>query len=340
MHGEFLPVERALEGIGAIVDPVIEKYLVSEVNLAFTETLMYQIETRARRLEPMLVVLSAEAAGGKAEATSAAAAFELAHSILLIIDDIVDKSELRRGAPSARRKFGRATAILIARKYREAIVRILNQSKHSQELENLVSKVLDDALEDEMLNASLERAAGDEPLFKSLMKKSVATNNYLRIIRAKTAVLFEGCCRAGAIAADAPKQIEEALASYGLNLGYLFQIRDDVLDIFGAEQEFGKKIGKDLMVHKARNTVVLLALQRLNEEKKEILLERLARESTTQEEITDTMNMLRSAGLEEESLAFASKYEDAIEEALSKLPDSEAKSKLEALPEILLGRRY
>ena len=338
MHREFLPVERALEGIGAIVNPVIEKYLTSEANPAFAETLMYQIETRRRRLEPMLVMLSAEAAGNKAKAIPAAAAFELAHDIILIIDDIVDKSELRRGAPSTRRRFGQATAILIARKYREAIVRILNQSKHSDELENLVSKVLDNALEDEMLDTSLERAARDEPLFKSFVKKSIVTDNHLQMIKTKTAVLFEGCCRAGAIAADAPKQIEETLASYGLNLGYLFQIRDDVLDIFGVEQEFGKKIGKDSMEHKARNAVILLALQRLSEERKETLLERLAKESTTHEEITDAVNMLRSAGLEEESFAFASKYEDAMEEALSKLPDSEAKSTLEALPEILLRR--
>jgi len=243
-----LPSFKDLEDVSSVIDSFIEKHLTSNAYPAFREALMYPIKAGGKRVRPMLVMLSAEAAGGRAEdAIPAAAAFELAHNGTLIFDDIIDKGELRRGTFSAWKKYGQSAAILIALRYREAIVRVLDQSKHSHELESLLSRVIDDIIEGEMLDISLERGGRDDPLFLGFRKKNITIDDYLFMIGKKTATLFEGCCKAGAIVADASSDVQQALASYGLNLGYVFQITDDVLDIFGAEEEFGKKIAEKII---------------------------------------------------------------------------------------------
>jgi len=341
IHKGVLFSFEGIDDVNAAIDSFMEKHLTSEVYPAFRDALMYPIKVGGKRIRPILVMLSAEAAGGSAQAAiPAATAFELAHNGTLIFDDIIDRGELRRGNVSAWKKYGEAAAILIALRYREAIVRVLSESKHPLEIESLVSKVIDDVIEGEMLDISLERAGRDEPLFSGFRKKEVTVDDYLFMIRKKTASLFEGCCRAGAIVADAPPSTEKALSTYGLNLGYLFQITDDILDIFGAEEEFGKKIGKDIMEHKGGNIVILLGLQMLNDEQKRMLARGLVKESVTEKEVTELIGVLRSAGLDRESRTFASKYEEEMNKALRSLPETDARSMLEALPGILLQRRH
>lgn len=339
MCHDSLSVELVLEEIGSVVHPTMEKYLASEASPAFREALLYPVKTGAMRSGAALVMLSARVAGGKDEAILASAAFGLAQGIILTVDEVANKNELGGGGvTSTRSEFGQATAILIAAKYREAIAKILSRSRHSDILGNLVSKVLDGVLEGEMFAALVEKSAKGDPLFGSTLE-STASDDRSYMVEAKAGLLFAGCCRAGAIVAGASKEIEEALASYGFNLGCLLQIKGDASDVFGAQQEFGDSIDRDSVKHKVRDLVLLLSLQSLCEEKKEVLSEGLARGFTTQEEIRETMNMLSSAGLEEECLALASKYQSALEKALSRLPDSQAKSTLEALPEVLLGGR-
>lgn len=338
MNLELSYVRRALEATGAVVDPVIEKHLAHGADPTLTEILTYQIKTVGTKLAPMLVMCSAEVAGDRASSIPAAAVFELAHNILTIVDDIVERRKFRGGFPTTWKKFGQTAAIFIAQRYREAIFGILNRCDSPDRLENLVSNVLDSTLEEEMLGVLLERSEGVVSPFVSHRGQGTATDARQRVIKTRTTTLFEGCCRAGAIAGSAPKQVEEALVSYGFNLGCLFQVRDDALDILRAGNRLGKDTSRKLR-RKVRNIVILLGPGRLSKDNRRIL-RRLVEEPATREEIMDAVNLLRSAGFNEECISLAARYKQATEEALSTLPNSEARSTLEALSNIPLRSEH
>jgi len=322
------------------VEPYLEKYLAHAAYPELKEAMLYQVRTGGKRIRPVLVMLSAEAAGGKIEdALPAAAAYEIAHNTTLLFDDIIDKGEVRRGNPTMRIQYGEVTSLFTCFRYREAMERALRDSRNSSRLSELMSRVIDNVLEGGILDLLLEARARDEPFLKEHHKNSVTMDEYLLMVKKKTSSLFEGCARSGAIVADAPSEIEDALGNYGVNVGCLFQATDDILDTFGDEQEFGKKIGKDIASHKLGNIVVVLALQKLDPISRDSLLSTLSAEVLTDTEIANTIRMLKDTGLQEDATKAASELEERTLASLDPLPDSEAKEILAVLPGFLLHRR-
>lgn len=322
------------------VEPYLEKYLAHATYPELKEAMLYQVKTGGKRIRPVLVMLSAEAAGGKVEdALPAAAAYEIAHNTTLLFDDIMDKGEVRRGSPTMRIQYGEVTSLFTCFRYREAMERALRDSHNSARLSQLMSKVIDNVLEGGMLDLLLEARARDEPFLKEHHKNSVTMDEYLLMVKKKTSSLFEGCARSGAIVADASPLVEEAMGDYGVNVGCLFQVTDDMLDIFGEEEEFGKHIGKDIVSHKLGNVVVVLALQKLGSSERKSLLSALSAESLSDVEISRVIGMLKDAGLQEEATRVAGEFEEKTRASLDPLPDSEAKEILATLPAFLLARR-
>lgn len=322
------------------VEPYLEKYLAHATYPELKEAMLYQVRTGGKRIRPVLVMLSAEAAGGKVEdALPAAAAYEIAHNTALLFDDIIDKGEVRRGNPTMRIQYGEVTSLFTCFRYREAMERALRDSRNSTRLSELMSRVIDNVLEGGILDLLLEARARDEPFLKKHHKNSVTMDEYLLMVKKKTSSLFEGCARSGAIVADAPSAIEDALGNYGVNVGCLFQATDDILDTFGDEQEFGKKIGKDIESHKLGNIVVVLALQKLDPASTNSLLSALSADKLSDAEIAKTIKMLKDAGLQEDAAKAASELEEKTLASLDPLPDSEAKEILAVLPGFLLHRR-
>jgi len=322
------------------VEPYLEKYLAHATYPELKEAMLYQVRTGGKRIRPVLVMLSAEAAGGKVEdALPAATAYEIAHNTTLLFDDIIDKGEVRRGNPTMRIQYGEVTSLFTCFRYREAMERALRDSRNSARLSQLMSRVIDNVLEGGMLDLLLEARARNEPFLKEHHKNSVTMEEYLLMVKKKTSSLFEGCARSGAIVADAPSKIEEALGNYGINVGCLFQATDDMLDIFGEEQELGKKIGKDLASHKLGNIVIVLALQKLDQVNRTSLLSALSADELSESEVTKIIGTLRDAGLREDATEAASRFEEETRASLDSLPDSEAKEILAVLPGLLLHRR-
>lgn len=326
--------------LSAKVEPALEKYLAQATYPELREAMMYQVNTGGKRIRPALVMLSAEAAGGSVEdAIPAAAAYEIAHNTTLLFDDVVDRGEMRRGNPTMRIEYGEVTSLFTCFRYREAMERALRDSKNSTQLSALMTKVIDNVLEGGMLDLLLEVRARDEPFLRKYHKNSVTMDEYLLMVRKKTSSLFEGCARSGAIVAGAPSNVEEALGNYGVNVGFLFQATDDILDIFGEEGELGKKIGKDIASHKLGNIVMVLALEKLDKPDKHRLLAALSAESPEESQIANVIEMMRDAGIREEAERTASQFEERTTASLEHLPDSEAKDMLSALPAFLLHRR-
>ena len=216
-----------------MVDEVIRRRLDSDVVLIRTIA-QYIIGSGGKRLRPALVLLAASACGAVGpERHELAAVIEFIHTATLLHDDVVDESSLRRGRKTANAEFGNAASVLVGDfLYSRAFQMIVEVGALR------IMKVLADATnviaEGEVLQLLNVHDAGTDE------------KQYLRVIRFKTAKLFEAATQVGAILGKAPAAVERALAEYGMHLGTAFQLIDDVLDYSGDLAETGKNLGDDL----------------------------------------------------------------------------------------------
>jgi octaprenyl-diphosphate synthase len=215
------------------VDDVIRRRLDSDVVLIRTVA-GYIVGSGGKRLRPALVLLSANACGAQGPVRhELAAVIEFIHTATLLHDDVVDESSLRRGRKTANAEFGNAASVLVGDfLYSRAFQMIVEAGSLR------VMKVLADAT-----NVIAE---GEVLQLLNVHDADTGEEQYLRVIRYKTAKLFEAATQVGAILGAAPAELETALAEYGTHLGIAFQLIDDVLDYSGDLHETGKNLGDDL----------------------------------------------------------------------------------------------
>jgi octaprenyl-diphosphate synthase len=215
------------------VDEVIRRRLDSEVVLIRTIA-DYIIGGGGKRLRPALVLLAANAFGAEGPARhELAAVIEFIHTATLLHDDVVDESSLRRGRKTANAEFGNAASVLVGDfLYSRAFQMIVDVGSLR------IMRVLADAT-----NVIAE---GEVLQLLNVHDADTDEQNYLRVIRYKTAKLFEAATQVGAILGGAKPEVEAALAEYGMHLGTAFQLIDDVLDYSGDLQATGKNLGDDL----------------------------------------------------------------------------------------------
>ena len=215
------------------VDEVIHRRLASDVVLIRTIA-AYIVGSGGKRLRPALVLLSANAFGAQGPARhELAAVIEFIHTATLLHDDVVDESSLRRGRKTANAEFGNAASVLVGDfLYSRAFQMIVEAGSLK------VMKVLADAT-----NVIAE---GEVLQLLNVHDADTDEDKYLRVIRYKTAKLFEAATQAGAILGGAEPAVEQALAEYGMHLGTAFQLIDDVLDYSGDAVQIGKSLGDDL----------------------------------------------------------------------------------------------
>ncbi|HUO44304.1 MAG TPA: octaprenyl diphosphate synthase [Burkholderiales bacterium] len=215
------------------VDAVIRDRLTSDVALV-RQVAEYIVGSGGKRLRPMLVLLSAGAFGYRgAHHYPLAAVVEFIHTATLLHDDVVDESGLRRGHATANALFGNAASVLVGDFVYSRAFQIM------VEIDNMrVMQVLADAT-----NVIAE---GEVLQLMNCHNPDIDEHSYLRVIRYKTAKLFEAAARLGAIIGGATREQEEAMAAYGSHLGTAFQLIDDVLDYSGDLASTGKNVGDDL----------------------------------------------------------------------------------------------
>ncbi|MBP7622621.1 MAG: polyprenyl synthetase family protein, partial [Xanthomonadales bacterium] len=217
----------------AEVDRLIRRRLGSDVMLV-NQVAEHIVSGGGKRLRPMLVLLAAEAAGYRGtQHFQAAAVIEFIHTATLLHDDVVDESDLRRGRRTANAVFGNAASVLVGDYLYSRAFQLM------VELERMrIMQV--------MADTTNQIAEGEVLQLMHIGNPDTDEAAYLRVIERKTAVLFAAACRVGAILADAPKVVEDALADYGMALGMAFQIADDVLDYVSDADTMGKNVGDDL----------------------------------------------------------------------------------------------
>ena len=203
------------------------------------------IAAGGKRLRPILTLAAAQLCGYQGlRHHKLAASVEFIHTATLLHDDVVDASDKRRGNPSANALFGNEASVLVG------------DFLFSRAFELMVEDGSIDVLR-VLSNASAVIAEGEVLQLITANNSATSEQAYLEVVRAKTAELFAAACRIGAIVAGRPSSEEEALRTFGLNLGIAFQIVDDVLDYSGEQERWGKTVGDDFREGKITLPLIL-----------------------------------------------------------------------------------
>jgi octaprenyl-diphosphate synthase len=286
------------------VDAVIAERLRSDVAL-INQIAHYIVHAGGKRIRPRLVLLFASALGYDGpHRYTLAATVEFIHTATLLHDDVVDESALRRGQQTANALFGNAASVLVG------------DFLYSRAFQMMVSvdrmRVLD-----VLADATNVIAEGEVLQLMNMHDPDTSVEAYLRVIRYKTAKLFEASARLGAVLADAPRPIEEACADYGRSLGTAFQLVDDLLDYEGDAGTLGKNVGDDLREGKP-TLPLLVAMARGNAGERELI--RDAIRGGEQGRLAQVVEIVRRTGAIEVTRDAALKEADQARAALRVLP--------------------
>lgn len=305
------------------VDRVIADRLTSDVPLV-KEVAQYIIAAGGKRLRPALLLLVSGAIGSTHPHRHAlAAVVEFIHTATLLHDDVVDESSLRRGRATANHQFGNAASVLVGDfLYSRAFQMMV-------EVDNMrVMQVLSEAT-----NVIAE---GEVLQLMNMHDASIDEATYLRVIRSKTAKLFEASARLAPILCASDRVIEEACATYGQALGTAFQVIDDVLDYEGNPAELGKNLGDDLREGKV-TLPVIWALQLGKEEERALIREAI--ETGSISELDRIVDIIRRTGALERARQSAADEARRAMDAAQSLPQNPHTSALLQLAAGLLERR-
>ena len=224
----------------------------------------YTLSQGGKRLRPRLVMMSTRFFGGdESAAIHPAAAFEMMHNFTLIHDDIMDNAPIRRGQPTVYRQWNSNIAILSG----DALATLaLKEMLYTPTRPDTVI-----ALTNLLAQTSIEICEGQQKDLDFETDDHVTIDKYIQMIRYKTAVMLAGCLKAGALLSQATPADCEAIYMYGIYLGLAFQLKDDLLDVYGDPAIFGKPIGGDIRENK-KTYLYLRALQEANPHGKKQLL--------------------------------------------------------------------
>ena len=302
------PTETAL----LRVNEVIRQRLSSRVAL-IDQIAHYIISAGGKRIRPRLVLLFAEALGFEGpESYELAAIVEFIHTATLLHDDVVDESALRRGRATANAMFGNAASVLVG------------DFLYSRAFQMMVSvnrmRVLD-----VLADATNVIAEGEVLQLMNMHDPDLSVDDYLQVIRFKTAKLFEASARLGAVLAGAEAAVEEACAGYGRSLGTAFQLVDDLLDYEGKSTELGKNVGDDLREGKP-TLPLLLAMERGTPAERSLI--RQAIENGELQKLPEILAIVARTGALAATRAAAQVEADQARAALALLPPSRAREAL------------
>jgi geranylgeranyl diphosphate synthase type I len=284
-----------------------------------------------KRLRPVLSMLTCEAVKGDiTKVIPLCIASELTHNFTLVHDDIMDKSKIRRGLPSVHMKYGEPTAIIAG----DLLFTKAFESMHKTTVDANTFKNVEYGL----IDCVREISEGQQLDMDFEQRKIVSEDEYLEMIRKKTAVFFQYASEAGAILGEATRDQSNALNQYGLNLGLGFQIWDDYLDISSDLETLGKDIGNDIRNGK-KTLIACHCLNNAAGEDKKILDDIFGNLKATDEQVKKVYNVFKRTGSIDYSRKKAEEFCNKAKNSLNKLPDTEAKKILTSLVEYATFKR-
>ncbi len=252
-----------LEKYKEIIDEALLKYLNSLPGHSIYDPIKYIVNLGGKRFRSSLTLLAADLYGGDPIlAIKEAMAIELFHNFTLVHDDIMDEATLRRGKQTVHEKWSRNDAILSGDLLYALVNQILAESKpSSQSIHSVFHQTAIEVCEGQSFDMIFEE------------KNMVSEEEYLNMIKLKTAVLVACALKMGAMVGGASEKDAHFLYNFGINLGIAFQIHDDILDAYPIGEKFGKKIGGDILEKK--KTLMFISMLNQLSKKEKIFIESL-----------------------------------------------------------------
>ena len=304
------------------VDSLIEASLATDVELV-SRVSRYIVMSGGKRLRPMIVLLAARALNYEGDQHyRAAAIIEFIHTATLLHDDVVDSSARRRGRDSANAVFGNQASVLVGDFLYSRAFQMMVDIDRMQ-----VMRILADATN--------TIAAGEVMQLMNIGNPDITEDDYEQVIYRKTARLFEAGAEIAAVLADRTEH-QEALASYGRQLGTAFQLVDDALDFSASAEELGKNLGDDLAEGKP-TLPVIHALHKADEKQRAMI--RTAIEEGGLERLESIQSVIESTGALQYTAARAQEAADAAIASIAGIPDSDHKQALIAIADFAVHRR-
>ncbi len=333
-HSELMDYVRS---VAKKVDSVIHQSVHGAPRELYEAALHY-VKAGGKRLRPAVVFLFGEGLGCSNADVLAylGAAVEVLHTYTLIHDDIMDRDTVRRGVPTVHVLWGLNLAILAGDLLYAYVF-------------NLISRAVSKGLKPERLQpvldvvswASIQLAEGQAMDMDFEKRDDVSVDEYIEMVKRKTAALFEACAAIGAIAAGANSDVVELARKVMRAAGIAFQIKDDILGITVATEKLGKPRYSDIREGK-KTLPIIIALNRVDNEKRQYMLKVLRKELTSDSDIERVAKIIEDSGAIEDSERMARQY---ASEALKHLESMEfklldRKSMIRELIEFIVSRGY
>ena len=323
------PVDRLKALVETDLTAVNEEILHrmrSEVEL-IPELADYLISSGGKRLRPMLTLAAAKLCAFEGSSHIAlAAAVEFIHTATLLHDDVVDGSELRRGKQAANLVYGNQASVLVGDFLFSRSFQLMVTSGHLRVL-------------DILSNAAAVIAEGEVLQLATANNTATTEDTYLQVIQAKTAALFAAATQVGAVIAERSDAEEEALESYGRNLGIAFQLVDDALDYSGNQAKLGKSVGDDFREGKITLPVVL-AFRRGSAEERDFWKRTMEKVDQSDADLEHAMALLEKHGTVAATIERARHYGEIAKDALAIFPESDAREVMQDLVEFVISRAH
>jgi octaprenyl-diphosphate synthase len=291
------------------------------------EVANHLISSGGKRLRPMLTLAMARLAGYTGDGhVKLAAAVEFMHTATLLHDDVVDESELRRGKLAARMLWGNEASVLVGDFLLGQAFKMMVEVGNLRTLEILSS-------------AASVIAEGEVMQLAAAKDTSTTEDEYLAVIRSKTAELFAAACEVGPVLADRAKADLAACRSFGMNLGIAFQLVDDALDYGGKSARLGKNVGDDFREGKITLPLVL-SFRRGSKQEREFWIRAIEQGGTSDADLEHALGLMAKHRALEDTIGRAQHYGAMAKDALALFPPSPMKQALEQAVEFCIGRAH
>lgn len=314
----------------ALVEKHLQSVSIPDTPPELYEPVQYILSLGGKRIRPALVILACDLFAGAVEtAIIPAVAIEIFHNFTLLHDDIMDRSELRRGSPTVHVKYNENVAILSGDVMSILASRLINQSP------GVVLNVVHDIF----TKTAMQVCEGQQIDMNFEERHAVSEEEYLHMIELKTAVLIAASLKIGAILGGSSQKDAEDLYEFGRNLGVAFQLQDDLLDTYGDSSVVGKMLGTDIVDNK-KTFLMIQALDKASPAQKEDLIQWLTNKDFDREEkikgVTSIYDALKIQKLTKNRIkAF---YEKAIENLKHLNRPEERKTELYNFASFLMNR--
>ena len=324
---------RSIDQLVKLVTPDMERVNACILSRTGSEVAMipevanHLIASGGKRLRPMLTVAMAELAGYSGGGhIKLAAAVEFMHTATLLHDDVVDESDMRRGKLAARMLWGNEASVLVGDFLLGQAFKMMVEVGSLRALEIMSS-------------AAAVIAEGEVMQLAAAKNTATTEDEYLTVIRSKTAELFAAACEVGPVVGNRPKAEQAACRSFGMNLGIAFQLVDDALDYGGKAQKLGKNVGDDFREGKITLPVVL-AFRRGSDEERRFWRRTLEASEATDADLDHAIGLMIKHRALEDTVSRARHYGAIATDALALFPASTMKQALEEAVEFCISRTH